>query len=535
MSGNLSTPPKKRPKNAFTILRKGANVLLPRNSKETNQSALKNIDVACKTCYDSSNGNMIAIVTEFQIVDHYQRANNKYNDRIQLQDEWDTQIANQTNHYLTKINYNNNNIFPHNLANDQLFYRLNRQHKPILENIVYFIDNTNVNYMKYRNEKSKKRKRYKIQEMKDDGERKVTSPTPNAIKTNDTSLNSNNNNNNKNKDNSNEVDSNATNPQALENNKCNNNDISIQTNTIDTLFDKQSDKIDSYPEIEQKMQRLVDCNINIYKLVDNSSCALDNGSTDDIAKCLENLVFELQNKMDIQSELDTLSLNCLLNLGLRYYSNGIRIKRFRLTKNEFDKVVNLHFKYRDQFRKNIDNKLISMTPIIDGHYCVDFIYCKYCCKNINGPNIALDRGFDNGIAFVKQFEMIRQIWDVVCSCIWIHIKGSGKIVHESNKQQIETEKNRYYNRERHIVGNLWDIYFKIAKRGRSDTEFSEEIAFAHKNHGIDVGNRPHSEKAAPLFEQLLSTYVSACIRFVVKFECIIYSYVMCAWYTKRYL
>ena len=91
--------------------------------------------------------------------------------------------------------------------------------------------------------------------------------------------------------------------------------------------------------------------------------------------------------------------------------------------------------------------------------------------------MTLKRGFDNGLAFLKQFEMSRQIWNGFCSVIWAHIKGTGKTTHESNKQ-IETAKKCYYNRERHIIGNLWDIYFKIAKRGRSDTEFSEEIAFA---------------------------------------------------------
>ena len=155
--------------------------------------------------------------------------------------------------------------------------------------------------------------------------------------------------------------------------------------------------------------------------------------------------------------------------------------------------------------KHLSKDIINLTPQCDGYYCVDFVYCMYCCAEFNGePYIFGERSLRNGFAFIKPMEMHRQLWNSVSCCVPNHLTLNTR--HTSN----ETTATSCTSRESKVMQNIWNIYIKVMKKRRSDIEYSEEVA-NHERIGIDVGNRPHSEEGARILERIVSHYVCSLI------------------------
>ena len=434
--------------NAFGALMQGSKSWAPQRNKS--QSRLKESDVICRTCFIKSNGSMIVLMKEVSIINHYHTAQQKYKRQQKQQQQW-SQHLQSNNTASSENNKNSDNViiakidrrikpsFAHNIEDNQLFFRVAADGQPIFEIITYYDQKYNViNYTNYRKLKKKDRMMRTVVVDRDQALQTTTNTDISKLK-----------------EDSKEKDKNDSNrPQVVAESNANENinsgdssecdefklnveesdhDEAIPSLTILSMFDNIKNNSQTLREKSEKLKIDIQNQekelINSLQTLQNINESLssicgqnDNGTSDDIELNLQHLINDLMRKKQLEMRLNEIKCNTIFNLALKNYNEGIRIKHVKLNQNQFDRMCNAQFFNPHKPIRCLSRDIVDLTPKHDGFYCVDFIYCMYCCNQFNRePNVFGDRSFENGFAFVKPMEMNRQVWDRVSCCVPNHL------------------------------------------------------------------------------------------------------------------
>ena len=206
-----------------------------------------------------------------------------------------------------------------------------------------------------------------------------------------------------------------------------------------------------------------------------------------------------QNQEKLKQDLYTLQATTCRNLSLKYFCDGIRLKTMLLDQTEFDRMVSKQLRNL----KGVTQDILDECPKRHGLYVVHLLYC-HCCCDVDCPSPFDTRSYRNCYVFLDSFRKNLNLWDTARSVITKHVIGANSSVHRTNLQ-CKGNTNKNDQTKRRAMYNIWLCYIHNMLRNGSDKQFCENVALLYKANA-EVGNRPHSEKAVEIMEDITYDY-----------------------------
>ena len=196
-------------------------------------------------------------------------------------------------------------------------------------------------------------------------------------------------------------------------------------------------------------------------------------------------------KLEIELEISKSNIEHILDLSLKFGCFGIELIPVQVKPELFQKVVKKQLSH-------LDESIIATIPRDDdGNYLFYFLYCKYCsCEQII-------TGYTN----MARISIIFRRMEKIKSKIIMHRKTS---MHENNVGDNNMQHKS--NKAKETMKRMLRCLVRMIDCNKGDNQWTAKIAYLILQ-GVDMGNRFHSRKAIPRFEEHVAKFV--CLIYVV--------------------